>query len=62
MNQPDKFKQRLVLLSEDISKVQKKTWNKVRKIYLVNPDFTEEKVEKASSAAATLLVWLQAAD
>ena len=62
MNQPDKFKQRLVILSEDISKVQKKTWNKVRKIYLVNPDFTEEKVEKASSAAATLLVWLQAAD
>ena len=58
MNQPDKFKQRLMQLSEDISKVTKKTWSKIRKVYLVNPDFTEEKVEKASSAAATLLVWL----
>jgi len=28
----------------------------------MNEDFTEEKVLKASTAAATLLVWLQAAD
>jgi dynein heavy chain, axonemal len=51
-----------VALSEDISKVKKSTWTKVRKNYLSREDFVLELVKKSSLAAGTLLIWLQAAD
>jgi len=51
-----------VALSEDISKVKKSTWTKVRNTYLSREDFVLDLVKKSSLAAGTLLIWLQAAD
>ena len=52
------FKQKLVAISEDISKVKKSTWKKVRKVYLAREDFELTVVKASSKAAGTLLIWL----
>ncbi len=53
---------RLVAISEDISKIKRKTWKRVRSVYLAREDFELSIVKASSKAAGTLLIWLTAAD
>ncbi len=44
----------------DSDRVAEKKWNKLRNVYLSNPDFDKDKVKKVSLAALSIQTWVLA--
>ena len=50
------------LLDFNVDSVANKLWVKFKNTYLVNPDYTEEKIKTVSTASLAILTWASASE